>query len=120
MNLLSSIIVAGLSWFSTAAVAGPIGEWRIADGTANITIHSCGAHLCGFVSWTKDGDAIVGKPVLLGMTKSGDVWTGTIVNVRDGQKYNARLSLQNEHILKVEGCVIGGMICGGQQWSRLK
>jgi uncharacterized protein (DUF2147 family) len=30
------------------------------------------------------------------------------------------MSLQSSETLKIEGCVLGGMICGGQHWSRVK
>lgn len=100
-------------------VAGPAGEWRIADGSANVAISACGGDLCGHVSWARDG-GMIGKPVLINMKPSGDAWAGLIVNARDGQRYAARISLRGEGVLKVQGCVLGGLICGGQQWTRLK
>jgi len=111
--------------FSVGAVAqclaGPVGEWRIADGSANITIHPCGGELCGFISWAADGTSMIGKQVLVGMQPMGRIWSGTAVNVRDGQKYSAHLSMASEDkLLKVEGCVTGGTICGGQQWVRIR
>lgn len=105
---------------SDSGIAGPVGEWRIADGTAHVAIENCGGDLCGYVSWTKDSAAVVGKQVLIGMKPSGGVWAGSIVNARDGQKYIARMSLRGEKTLKIEGCVVGGLICGGQEWSRLR
>ncbi|WP_036261596.1 DUF2147 domain-containing protein [Methylocapsa aurea] len=118
-------IAAALSCLSGAAFAGPAGEWRIADGTAHVAIENCGGNLCGHVSWSKgQGDRdlgnLVGRPVIIGMKPHGGVWTGSIVNARDGQKYVGRISLHGERTLKVEGCVAGGLICGGQEWSRLK
>lgn len=118
MQFLS--VAAALSFFSLPASAGPVGEWRISDGTANVAIRDCGPNLCGYVSWTKDSDELVGKPVLLGMKQRGNVWSGSIVNARDGQKYVGRISLRGEQTLQVEGCVLGGLICGGQHWTRLK
>jgi uncharacterized protein (DUF2147 family) len=104
---------------SAPGLASPAGEWRIADGTANVAIRACGEDYCGFVSWTKDG-AMIGKPVLIGMKPNGGSWAGSVVNARDGQRYTGRMSLRGDEVLKVEGCVLGGMVCGGQQWSRLK
>jgi uncharacterized protein (DUF2147 family) len=105
---------------SGATFPGPVGEWRVADGTATVAIHACGADLCGFIASARDGDPIIGRQIFLGLKKSGNGWAGIIVNARDGQKYRARISLHNERTLKVEGCIIGGLICGGQHWSRLK
>lgn len=115
-----SFVAALFLGHSSSVFAGPVGEWRIADGSATVAIHDCGGNLCGYVSWARDSDAVVGKPVLIGMKPHGAVWAGSIVNARDGQKYVARISLRGEHTLKIEGCVVGGLICGGQEWSRLK
>jgi uncharacterized protein (DUF2147 family) len=118
MKMLSAAAI--FCCLGTGAFAGPVGEWRISDGTANVAIRNCGANLCGYVSWSKDSDAMIGKPVLIAMRPHGNVWAGSIVNARDGQKYVGRMSLRGEETLKIEGCVLGGMICGGQHWSRLK
>jgi len=54
------------------------------------------------------------------MQPKGRIWAGTIINPIGGQQYTARISMQDEQTLKVEGCVLGGMVCGGQLWSRVK
>lgn len=105
--------------FSGAAMASPVGEWRIADGTANVAIQPCGGALCGSVSSAKD-TRMIGKAVLINMKPHGDRWEGVIVDARNGQRYSARISLRGESVLKVQGCVLGGLICGGQSWTRLK
>jgi uncharacterized protein (DUF2147 family) len=99
---------------------GPIGEWKIADGTANVSIRHCGNNLCGFVSWAKESSTALGREVLIDMKPIGHAWAGTVVNVVNGEQYAARMSLDGDRTLKVEGCLIGGMICGGQEWSRVK
>lgn len=122
MKILSLIgIVSVLSMsFGAEVLAGPVGEWRIADGSANVSIRPCGSNLCGFVSWSQEGQNMVGQEVLISMRPNGTLWSGTVVNVRDGQKYSARMSMQDDETLKVEGCVMGGMICGGQNWARVQ
>jgi uncharacterized protein (DUF2147 family) len=117
---IAAVVLCGLC---APALAGPAGEWRIADGAANVSIRPCGHDLCGhdlcgYVSWAKDAD-MTGKPVLL-MKPNGAVWSGSVVNARDGQTYQGRIFLRGNEVLKVEGCILGGMIRGGQQWSRLK
>jgi uncharacterized protein (DUF2147 family) len=97
----------------------PLGEWKIADGTANVSIRTCGTDLCGFVSWAKESSAPLGREVLIDMKPNGHSWFGTAVNVVNGEQYTARMSLEGAATLKVEGCIIGGMICGGQEWSRV-
>jgi uncharacterized protein (DUF2147 family) len=119
LSLVGAISVLSIS-IASQVMAGPVGEWRIADGSANVSIRPCGGNLCGFVSWSQEGQNMVGKEVLISMRPNGALWSGTVVNVRDGQKYTAHMSMQDDETLKVEGCVMGGMICGGQQWARVQ
>ncbi|MGO9134068.1 MAG: DUF2147 domain-containing protein [Methylovirgula sp.] len=108
---------------SSAAVSaspGPIGQWRVEDGSAVIAIRPCGENLCGYVaSGRRSGDA-VGQQVFFDMRPQGDRWTVTIVDVSDGQRYSGHISLVSESTLKVEGCAMGGMFCGSQNWSRAR
>lgn len=117
--IIASIGVLGFCTQSAAAAGGPVGEWKIADGTANVAIKPCGDNLCGYVSWAKE-QASVGRQVLINMSPNGAMWTGTVVNVANGQQYSARMRLISDETLKIEGCVMGGIICGGQHWSRVK
>ena len=105
---------------SASASSGPVGEWQIADGTANVAIRPCGTALCGFVTWSKNAANVVGREVLIDMKPEGDLWSGTVVNAVDGSRYDARMSLLSQTVLKIQGCVLGGVFCGNQQWSRLK
>jgi uncharacterized protein (DUF2147 family) len=115
------LIMATSAASATASdTSAPVGEWLIADGTANVAIRPCGPDLCGFVTWSKNAANIVGAEVLINMRPDGDLWSGTVVNALDGQKYDARMSLVSDSVLKIQGCAFGGMFCGDQQWSRVK
>ncbi len=119
--IAAPLIVATLGPLGPSEAApGLIGEWKIADGTANIAIRPCGGNLCGFVSWSKDSASAVGQQVLVDMKPDGHLWFGKVINVVDGEEYTARMSLLGQRVLKVEGCATSGMFCGGQQWSRVK
>jgi len=101
------------------ATPGPVGAWRIANGNAVVDIRPCGENLCGFVASDKDGDSFVGQQVFIDMRPEGDDWSGTIVDLASGQRYAGKISLLDDKKLNVEGCILGGFICGGQQWSRV-
>lgn len=105
--------------FAAASDAGPLGEWQVADGNAHVAIRPCGRDLCGFISWTKDPGGSLGREILINMKPEGSLWSGTVLDVQDGQKYDARISLVSDNVLKIEGCAMGGMFCGDQQWSRV-
>lgn len=121
--LFAALSMASATLFSvtpSAASAGPIGEWRVADGSATVSIRPCGTGLCGFVATAKDHQAsTVGRQVFFSLKPRSGHWSGTIVNIIDGQHYAGHISLLGSQTLRVEGCVMGGMICGGQQWARV-
>lgn len=118
LTLLSG--ASALVIFSSAAALaspGPVGHWRVADGKAIIEIRPCGENLCGFVA---SGGEAVGKQIFFNMKQEGDEWSGTIVDVTDGQHYSGHISLVSDSTLKVEGCAMGGLFCGDQKWSRVE
>jgi len=126
---------------TTPALANePTGEWRVANGSANIRIENCGGALWGVVSWEKvpgrdnanpdpalRGRPTLGAPILLGMkpkTQQGwggteQRWEGQIYNAENGKMYDSNIKLLNQNTLRVEGCVLGGIFCGGQEWTRV-
>lgn len=111
----------------------PVGEWLVEDGDGKIRIEPCGDNLCGYVSAAKNPDAkdrhnpnpalrnrrVMGVPILINMEPDGKRWSGRIYNVKDGRSYTAHIALRNANTLRVEGCAFGGLICGGQNWSRV-
>lgn len=106
-----------------ALAADPTGQWRVADGRAEIRIRPCGAALCGSVAATLDPSdrATVGTQILLDMKQTGpNRWEGRIYNPEDGQTYLGRIGLVAPNILRVEGCGLGGAICDGENWTRTR
>ncbi|MGZ8396118.1 MAG: DUF2147 domain-containing protein, partial [Rhodoplanes sp.] len=116
-----------------AARRSPVGEWMVEDGEGQIRIEECGANLCGYVSTAKNpgekdrknpdpelrGRSVMGMPILIDMKPSGNRWNGRIYNAKDGKTYSANISLKSGDTLRVEGCAFGGLVCGGQTWSRV-
>ncbi len=117
------------------AAADPIGDWRVADGTATVRIKKCGAGICGFIASTrgapgkddrnpdpsKRGRSVLGLEVLINLRPSGDkVWTGTTYNAEDGLLYNATVTEDSERSLQIKGCGANGGVCGSESWTRVK
>jgi uncharacterized protein (DUF2147 family) len=46
-------------------------------------------------------------------------WSGKVYNAEDGETYTGNIILQTPNTLKLEGCILGGMICQGQTWTRV-
>jgi uncharacterized protein (DUF2147 family) len=117
-----------------ALAAEPTGEWRVANGAANIRIDDCDGALWGIISWEKEpgidshnpdpaerSRPTLGLPILRSMrpTKPG-LWEGEVYNAVNGKTYSSRISLTAPDVLRIEGCVLGGLICGGENWTRVK
>jgi uncharacterized protein (DUF2147 family) len=125
--------LAALAYLSSAALAAdPRGDWLVADRSAVIRISSCGTALCGVIAWTREpgrdehnpdrskrNRSVVGVSILQAMKPSADDrWDGTIYNPQNGKTYRGRLILKSAHVLRIEGCVLGGIFCGGEDWTR--
>lgn len=134
MRLILAIWAATFLLAGHAAAADPVGEWRTADGVANIRIDDCDGILWGIVSWEKDPGGVdshnpnpaersrptLGLHILRAMkpTKPG-LWQGEVYNAENGKTYDSRISLTSPDVLRIEGCVLG-FLCGGENWTRVK
>jgi uncharacterized protein (DUF2147 family) len=118
---------------SAAFAQSPIGEWQVEDGTAHIRIVSCGNALWGVINWTKyppgkdennpnpakRDRSVMGMPILINMKRSEQQWQGEVYNAQNGETYSSYISLKSPDVLRIEGCVLGGLICGGEDWTRV-
>jgi uncharacterized protein (DUF2147 family) len=128
-GMISSIALA----VAPAHAAEPTGQWRVEDGSAIIKIDDCGGALWGVVAWERNpgrdshnpnaslrGRPLLGSTVLLNMRKTAEKrWEGRVYNAQNGQTYNANIRVAGEDALRIQGCVLGGIICGGQKWTRV-
>src|SRR5690242_11754887 len=96
------ILATGLGTGSALA-ADPTGDWRVADGVANIRVAQCNGNMWGVVAWektpggrdannpdpAKQNRPTLGMPILLAMKKKPgtDAWEGQVYNAKDGQTY---------------------------------
>jgi uncharacterized protein (DUF2147 family) len=120
---------------SPAFAAEPIGEWLVEDGVARVRVEKCTDRYWGVISWEKNPGGqdtnnpdpskrtrpTLGMPILLGMATVSEpnTWEGEIYNSRNGKTYSARIMLKQPDVLRVEGCLVGGFLCGGQNWTRV-
>ena len=130
--LYSVIILA--SGFTSAEAADPTGDWRVADGVANIRVAQCNGSMWGVVVWeqtpggrdtnnpdvSKKSRPIIGMPILIDMKKKVgvDQWEGQVYNAKDGQFYSSTITPTSADQLEIKGCVLG-FLCGGETWTRV-
>lgn len=124
----------------TCLAADPLGTWRTEEGKATVRIAACGPALCGTIIALKEPNDEGGKPktdkknadaglrnrpmigvqVVLGMKPSGSAnkWSGQVYNAEDGKTYTGNLTLQDANTIKLEGCILGGLVCKAATWTR--
>src|SRR3984893_10166825 len=141
-NIMRTISYSGLflatclmPLFSAPALAAdPTGDWRVADGVANIRVAECNGRMWGAVSWektpggrdknnpdvSKQSRPTLGMPILIAMMKQpgAEQWEGQVYNAKDGQFYSSTIRPIGPDQLEIKGCVLG-FLCGGETWTRV-
>jgi uncharacterized protein (DUF2147 family) len=117
-----------------ALAADPTGDWRVADGVANIRVAECNGSMWGAVSWektpggrdsnnpdvSKQSRPSLAMPILIDMKKKPgvDIWEGQVYNAKDGQLYSSTIKPVGATQMEIQGCVLG-FLCGGETWTRV-
>lgn len=119
---------------SDARAADPTGDWRVADGVANVRVAECNGNMWGAVVWEKEPGGhdrnnpdvskrnrpTLGMPILIDMKKKPgvDQWEGEVYNAKDGKTYSSTIKPSGSDHLEIQGCVLG-FLCGGETWTRV-
>jgi uncharacterized protein (DUF2147 family) len=128
------ILAAGYAGLTPALAADPTGDWRVADGVADIRVAQCNGAMWGAVSWekkpggrdennpdvSKKNRPTLGMATLINMKKvaGAEQWEGQVYNAKDGQMYSATITPNGTDQLEIKGCVLG-FLCGGETWTRV-
>ena len=127
-----------LGFAAMAAMAAPAraddpsGNWLVADQTALMKIEPCADGYYASIDWernpgidrqnpdpAKRGRPLTGVSILMAMKPTGaNEWDGQVYNPKDGRVYQAHMTLPRRDALRIEGCVLGGLICDGETWTR--
>jgi uncharacterized protein (DUF2147 family) len=124
-------LVTGLA---PALALDPTGDWKVADGVANIRVAQCNGSMWGAVSWeqtpggkdihnpdvSKQNRPSLGMAILIDMKKKpgADAWEGQVYNAKDGQFYSSTIKPVDPDHMEIQGCVLG-FLCGGETWTRV-
>lgn len=119
---MTASVLALLMLSSTAAYAAdPYGVWTRPSTGAQVEFYNCGGKLCGKIVGQKDPAKkhLIGKVIMTGASKSGDnTWKGDLLNTDDNQTYSGVVTLEGPKALNLKGCVLGGIVCKGETWTR--
>ncbi len=107
---------------TSAQAASPQGDWSRGDGKAKVRIAPCGADICATNTWIRPGtkDEKAGDRLVMTITdQGGGKWTGKAYDPQ--RKLHYRLKMQvADKTMTTTGCVLGGLICKGVDWSRIE
>src|SRR5436190_368857 len=103
-TIARTIVYSGVFFatgLSAALAADPTGDWKVADGVANIRVAQCSGSMWGVVAWekvpggkdknnpdvAKQSRPTLGMPILIDMKKKAgvDSWEGQVYNAKDGK-----------------------------------
>src|ERR1700716_1600151 len=134
-SIARAIVFSGLILAAGPVLAAdPTGDWRVADGVANIRVAECNGSMWSAVAWEKmpgGGDThnpavskrngpSLGMPILIDMKKKAgvDQWEGQVYNAKDGQFYSSTIKPVGPAQMEIQGCVLG-FLCGSETWTRV-
>lgn len=131
-------LLVGAWWTGAALAAGAqdaFGVWLHPENGSHIRVYKCGGSLCAKVVKVRDTSRrdvhnpnpklrnrpIQGVVIMNGARKTGaNTWKGRLYNTRDGKTYTGVITVVSKSKLKLEGCVLGGLLCKGVTWSRIR
>ena len=131
---LAAAVAAMTTMLSGAAFAGdPSGTWLSESGKTKVRMAPCGAAFCGTILWVKGPEQndvnnpnaarhdkpLVGSTMIYDMKPDGDAFKGSLYDYSSGKTYTGKLKA-NGDTLALSGCVLGGLICQSENWSRAK
>jgi len=103
-------LLATTGWASADTIEG---RWRTDSGVP-AEIASCGDAFCITVKGGEHNGKRIGR-----MKADGDDrYSGEITDPENDKTYAGRATLSG-NALSMKGCVLGGLICKGQNWKRL-
>lgn len=118
---------------SFAAAEDAFGTWRDAETGGILSIYACNGGMCIKVLTPGKGREIDDKnpdPALKGRSMAGavlmegaakadaDRWKGKLYNSEDGDTYTGYVTSKAKDEVKLEGCVLAGLICKSRVWKR--
>ena len=130
--IAAGLLSVGLPAQAQGASSGAqtFGVWSNPKGSVHVEIKPCGAGACGYVVWANDKakrDAreggtqnLVGLQVFrdLELDRNG-VWRGKVFAPDMNRTFSGTAQQIDATRLRAKGCVLGGLICKSQVWTRV-
>lgn len=113
-----------------ATPSSPAGLWMSPHKSVVVETGACGDKLCGRIVWANgeaQGDArdagvehLVGTVLLQDYRPTGDGrWKGTVFVPDMAHSFASEIDTVSPEVLRVKGCILGGLLCKSQLWTRI-
>lgn len=125
---LASLVLAMPA--SASAQEALEGQWKNAKGSLVVKVEQCGGGWCGFVveatekakAGARKGGTqnLIGTRILWGLRPVGEgSYKGQAFDPKRNVRVPATIRVVSPSTLSVKGCVLGGLICKEQRWTRI-
>ncbi|MCC7319612.1 MAG: DUF2147 domain-containing protein [Rubellimicrobium sp.] len=124
-----TVLVAALVAAGTVAAADPVeGLWQTEPDDGNfalVQIAPCGGAVCGTIARTFNAEGEyqsenLGRQIVIDMVPQGDgTYEGQVWRPSNDKIYYGTMTLNGDS-LRLRGCVLGGLICSAQDWTRVQ
>lgn len=122
--------VAPVAHADDVAHGPPFGRWMNPYKTVEVQTAVCGSNLCGTIVWAapeaksdaKEAgvDQLIGLQLLSGYReKSRGHWQGEVFVPDLNRRFFSRMDQLAPGRVKISGCILGGLICRSQIWTRV-
>jgi len=126
----SMILVASLLLAAPASAQAIEGQWTNYKKNVVVEVERCGAAYCGRVvraspkaqeKARKGGTPrLVGTQILTGLKPIGDGrYRGRAFVPKRNIHATATVRQLNDNVMQVSGCVLGGLLCDNEKWTRV-
>lgn len=131
--IMLSMAIAALLAGPAAASQTPIlpGTWANPSKSVHVAFKRCGPAMCGTIVWANakaKADAarggtnkLIGAVLFEKFVADGTArWRGAVFIPDIGQRVSGTIRQQNAKTIIGEGCLIAGLGCKAQSWTRIK
>lgn len=130
-SMALAALVAAPALAAARPGGSPQGLWLNPHGSVAVRTGACGDKLCGWVVWAradaqKDAkesgvDRLIGTELLENYQADGaSSWSGTVFVPDMKRHFSSEIDALPGDRLKIKGCILGGLICKSQIWSRIE
>ncbi|CAN7568548.1 DUF2147 domain-containing protein [Rhizobium sp. LjRoot254] len=120
-GFLTIAMIAAIGLAGVAQAADINGNWARSDGRARVKIAECGANICATNTWIKPGTPSEKAGDVLVMKVKADAdgnYAGSAFDPQRDMSYKITLTVKDSSMTS-KGCVLGGLLCKGVDWTRL-